>query len=64
MITLKIILISLELGLFQQHHTIVNRRKSLETRYNYNISHYLCFCSGLCRNKDLYRHVPIVFLPN
>ena len=24
----------------------------------------LCFCSGLCRNEDLHRHVVIVFLPN
>ena len=29
-----------------------------------SICHYLCFCSGLCRNVDLHRHVLIVFLPN
>ena len=44
---------------------IVNRARwfgnSLEL---YNISHYLCFCSDLCRNEVLHRHVRIVFLPN
>ena len=24
---------------------------------NYNTSHYLCFCSDLCRNENLHRHV-------
>ena len=43
---------------------VVNRIDGLETHKGYNISHYLCFCSGLCRNEDLYRYVLIVFLSN
>ena len=41
-----------------------NRREfeGVKTHWNYNISHYLCFCSGLCRNEDLHCHVLIVFL--
>ena len=47
----------------QMSEFIVNRREGLENHYNYNVSHYLSFCSGLCRNEDLHRHVIIVFLP-
>ena len=46
------------------YQVIVNRREDLETHQNYNISHYLCLCPGLCGNEDLHRHVLIVFLPN
>ena len=42
--------------------TIVNRVDALETHLKNNTTH-LCFCSGLCRNKVLHRHVRIVFLP-
>ena len=34
----------------------------VKTRYNFNISHCLCFCHGLYRNKVLHRHVQIVYL--
>ena len=42
---------------------IVNRVDGLETHQKNNITNSLCFCSGLCKNKVLHRHVRIVFLP-
>ena len=27
-----------------------------------NRTHYLCYCPGLCKNRYLSHHVPIVFL--
>ena len=41
---------------------IVNRRNGFETRLNYNVTDYLCFSSGLCRNEDHHCHVPTIFL--
>ena len=32
---------------------IVNRRNDFETRWSYNTSHDLCFCSDLFRNKEV-----------
>ena len=43
---------------------IVNRRDGLETHRNMNVTHHLCYCSGLCGKKVLHRHVRIVFSPN
>ena len=41
--------------------TIVNRRDGLETPLELQyISYHLCFCFGLCRNEDLYRHVLVL----
>ena len=42
---------------------IVFRVDGLETQLKYNITHYRCFCSGLCKFVHLRNHVPIVFLP-
>ena len=39
---------------------IVIRRSVLENHWNYNTSHYPCFCFALCRNKVLHRHVHFV----
>ena len=40
----------------------VNRIHGWETRWKNNITHYLCYCPGLCRNVVLPHHVCIVFL--